>query len=239
MLILPAIDLLGGKCVRLLKGDYNAVTVYSDSPRGQSEKFREEGATFLHVVDLDGARQGKPVNIESVQEIVSVGLPIELGGGIRSLRDVETVLGLGVRRAILGTALVRNAELRQAAFKEFGDRVVAGIDAKNGKVAVEGWEEESIIDAVEFAKRIVGEGCQTVIATDIATDGTLKGPNLGFLKRFTEIQDLKVIASGGVGTIDDLAAIHALQPPVEGAIVGKAIYENRFTVREAVSIYQK
>lgn len=238
MLILPAIDLLGGKCVRLLKGDYSQVTVYSDSPGAQSNSFREEGATFLHVVDLDGAKLGKPTNLESVKEIVAVGLPIELGGGIRTLADIESVLSLGVRRAILGTALVRNPELRQAAFREFGDRVVAGIDAKNGKVAVEGWEEESTIDAFDFARRIFEEGCRTVIATDIATDGTLKGPNIDFLKRFTTIDGLGVVASGGVGTMDDLKAIDQIQPPVEGAIVGKAIYEGRFTVGEAVDAFQ-
>lgn len=238
MLILPAIDLLGGKCVRLLKGDYSQVTVYSDSPGEQSEKFRSEGATFLHVVDLDGAKQGRPVNMESVKEIVAVGLPIELGGGIRSLQDIEQVLGLGVSRAILGTALVRNSELRQEAFREFGDRVVAGIDAKNGKVAVEGWEEESMIDAFDFGQRMFDEGCKTVIATDIATDGTLKGPNLEFLQRFTSITGLAVVASGGVGNMEDLAAIDAIRPRVEGAIVGKAIYENRFTVQQAVSTYQ-
>lgn len=238
MLILPAIDLLDGKCVRLLKGDYSQVTVYSDSPGAQSAKFKEEGATFLHIVDLDGAKLGKPTNVDSVRHIVEVGLPIELGGGIRTLRDIETVLDLGVHRAILGTALVRNPALRQEAFRLFGDRVVAGIDARNGKVAVEGWEEESTIDAFEFAQRIFDEGCRTVIATDIATDGTLTGPNLEFLQRFTTISGLGVVASGGVGTMQDLAAINAIDPPVEGAIVGKAIYESRFTVREAVSAFQ-
>ncbi len=238
MLILPAIDLLDGKCVRLLKGDYSQVTVYSDSPGDQSAKFKEEGATFLHIVDLDGAKLGKPTNVDSVRQIVEVGLPIELGGGIRTLQDIETVLGLGVHRAILGTALVRNPALRQEAFRLFGGRVVAGIDARNGKVAVEGWEEESTIDAFEFAQRIFDEGCRTVIATDIATDGTLTGPNLEFLQRFTTISGLGVVASGGVGTMQDLAAIKAIEPPVEGAIVGKAIYESRFTVREAVSAFQ-
>jgi phosphoribosylformimino-5-aminoimidazole carboxamide ribotide isomerase len=237
MLILPAIDLRDGKCVRLTQGDYAQEKVYDSDPAAVAASFEQQGARFLHVVDLDGARAGEPKNLAALREILkAIQIPIEFGGGIRSLESARAVLGLGVTRVIIGTKLVQDRTLAAHMFEQLGEKVVAGIDAKNGKVAVAGWIEESTEDAFEFAKSLEGDGARRFIVTDIATDGSLMGPNLDFLAQMADAVRGPVIASGGVSSLDDLTKIQSLnRTNLEGVIVGKAIYEKRFNLRDALA----
>lgn len=235
MLILPAIDIRGGKCVRLRQGDYAQETVYGEDPLAVAKGFVEEGAEWIHLVDLDGAKAGHPVNLDLVERIAKeTGAKTELGGGIRSLEIAQQVLEKGITRVIFGSRLVSDRAQSAHLFKELGEQAVAGIDARNGKVSVTGWTEDSDLDALDLALELEQAGARWFIVTDIATDGMLQGPNLEMLSRFTGALSGAVIASGGVSSLEDLAAIRRIEPPVEGAIVGKAIYEGRFTVREAV-----
>ena len=227
MTIYPAIDILGGKCVRLVHGDYDRLTTYGDDPGAIADGFAKAGATWIHAVDLDGAKAGHPVNVEAVRRIVAAGLPVQLGGGLRNHEDVQTVLDLGVARVILGSVLVRDAEFAAKAFAEFGDRIVAGIDAKEGKVATQGWLETSELTAGELAREMVAVGARRFVFTDIGRDGTLAGPNLKSLAEFMAAAEVPVIASGGVGTEEDIEMLRAMSPAPEGVIVGKAIYEGR------------
>ena len=238
MLILPAIDIRGGNCVRLIQGDYSQETVYGDDPAIVALEFEKAGAEWIHLVDLDGAKAGVPVNVETLRSIRSaVSCRLEVGGGIRDLNSAVQLLDLGIDRVILGTILVKDPEFRRQAFGELGEKVVAGIDAKDGYIAVSGWEQTSALLAVEAAVQMEAEGAQRFIVTDIATDGMLTGPNLGFLADFTRVLKSRVIASGGVSSSKDLAEIAAVFPAVEGAIVGKAIYENRISLREELATY--
>lgn len=233
MLILPAIDIRGGKCVRLLKGDYSQETVYGEDPAAMAKQFLGDGAEWIHMVDLDGAKAGNPVNVESLRAVrASVSCHLEVGGGVRSLESIKLLLDIGIDRVILGTVLVKDPEFRRAAFGEYGDRVVAGIDAKDGKIAIAGWEQTSTVDAVESAIEMQSEGATRFIVTDIATDGTLAGPNLEFLRSFTSNLYAYVIASGGIGDSNDLELVAGVNPKVEGVIVGKAIYENRINLEQ-------
>jgi phosphoribosylformimino-5-aminoimidazole carboxamide ribotide isomerase len=233
VLILPAIDLLGGKCVRLAQGDYSRETVYSDDPVEVASRFVDEGATWLHIVDLDGARSGSPTNLHILESIrnrnPSVG--IELGGGMRSSDAIESALAQGASRVVVGSALTVSNELAETIFR-LGDRVVAGIDTRDGYVSVHGWERSTALDGFEFARQMVQLGCRRIIWTDIETDGMLSGPNVSGLKRMVLDSAVPVIASGGVSRLEDLVAI--AESGVEGAIVGRAIYEGRFTVAEAI-----
>jgi phosphoribosylformimino-5-aminoimidazole carboxamide ribotide isomerase len=233
VLILPAIDLLGGKCVRLAQGDYNRQTVYSDDPVDVASRFVDEGATWLHIVDLDGARSGSPTNLHILESIrnrnPSVG--IELGGGMRSSDAIESALAQGASRVVVGSALTVSNELAETIFR-LGDRVVAGIDTRDGYVSVHGWERSTALDGFEFARQMVQLGCRRIIWTDIETDGMLSGPNVSGLKRMVLDSAVPVIASGGVSRLEDLVAF--AESGVEGAIVGRAIYEGRFTVAEAI-----
>jgi phosphoribosylformimino-5-aminoimidazole carboxamide ribotide isomerase len=233
VLILPAIDLLGGKCVRLAQGDYNRQTVYSDDPVDVASRFVDEGATWLHIVDLDGARSGSPTNLHILESIrnrnPSVG--IELGGGMRSSDAIESALAQGASRVVVGSALTVSNELAETIFR-LGDRVVAGIDTRDGYVSVHGWERSTALDGFEFARQMVQLGCRRIIWTDIKTDGMLSGPNVSGLKRMVLESAVPVVASGGVSRLEDLVAI--AESGVEGAIVGRAIYEGRFTVAEAI-----
>ncbi|MFQ3587219.1 MAG: 1-(5-phosphoribosyl)-5-[(5-phosphoribosylamino)methylideneamino]imidazole-4-carboxamide isomerase [Fimbriimonadaceae bacterium] len=238
MLILPAIDLLGGRCVRLFQGDYAQATEYSPNPTDVARSFAEQGARWLHVVDLDGARTGAPANVEAVASIVKAFAgSVEVGGGIRDLDSARRLLDLGVDRVVFGSRLVNDPDFARQAFEELGDRAVAGIDARDGRVAVHGWTESSSVRAEDLARRLAEAGARRMIATDIATDGAMSGPNLAFLKSMAEAAGVPVIASGGIATLADIADVASLGSlGVEGAIIGKALYERAFTVAEAIQV---
>lgn len=239
MLIIPAIDLRAGKCVRLVEGKLENETIYSDDPVAVARVWQESGARYLHVVDLDGAFAGSPRNLDTIQEIIkAVDMPVEVGGGIRDLPTIEKLLGLGVSRVILGTAAIQNPDLVFRACARFGsEAVVVGIDARDGKVAIEGWGLTAEKDALELADEIHQLGVSRVVFTDISRDGTLKGPNLEAIKKLTLSCKVKVIASGGVSTIEDIAALNELAPlGVEGVIIGKALYAGTVNIKEALAL---
>lgn len=231
--IYPAIDMKGGNCVRLLQGDYNKETIYGNSPFAMAELFASEGAEWIHMVDLDGAKDGKRVNdgfvIEAAQKL---NVKIQVGGGIRTEADIVHYLENGVDRVIIGSIAISNPEFAIAMIRKFGSQIAVGIDAKNGFVATHGWLDTSEIKAVELGKRFADAGAQDFIFTDIATDGTLAGPNIAAVREMAEVTGKNVIASGGVSSLRDLQALKG----VSGAIVGKALYENRFTLKEALKV---
>jgi len=242
MFFIPAIDLMGGKCVRLAKGEKNARTEYSDDPSGTAHEFEKAGAKWIHVVDLDGAFEGTRKNSSAIMRIVnSVKIPIEVGGGVRTIDDVRALLELGVSRVIIGTAAVNNPTLVETAVRRFGrERIAVGIDARNGMVAVKGWIEETEISAVDLGKRMKNLGVVTVIYTDINRDGMLGGPNIPETLKFANKTGLSVIVSGGVHTVDDVKAVASEECPlIIGCISGKAIYEGRFTVAEGVAAAER
>lgn len=234
MQLYPAIDLKDGKCVRLRQGEFDNITVYSDEPYKVARYFEENGATFIHLVDLDGALKGHSVNEETIKKIVnSVTVPCELGGGIRTMEDIERVLSYGIYRVIIGTKAVKEPEFVKKAIERFGsDHIVAGVDAKDGMVAVEGWGEVSDISAVSLCNAMKEMGVKHIVYTDISKDGMLCGPNVAMTKKLTEETGLDVIASGGVSSMEDLRALNAAG--IKGAIMGKAIYEQRIDVAAAV-----
>ena len=238
MIIFPAIDIRGGKCVRLFKGDFEKETVFSDSPAEMARKWEDEGAEFLHLVDLDGARAGSPQNFETVKKIVAaINIPVELGGGIRTMKDADEALAVGVRRVILGSVAVRDPELVREACEKYGDRVVVGIDARDGIVAVDGWGVSGDIDAVTLARKMKGVGVKTVIYTDISRDGTLSGVNVEATKSLAEESGLMVVASGGVSSIDDIKALKKVESSgIEGVICGKSIYTGSLSLHDALEI---
>lgn len=231
--IYPAIDMRSGNCVRLLQGDYNKETIYGNSPFAMAELFASEGAEWIHMVDLDGAKDGKRVNdgfvIEAAQKL---NVKIQVGGGIRTEADIVHYLENGVDRVIIGSIAISNPEFAIAMIRKFGSQIAVGIDAKNGFVATHGWLDTSEIKAVELGKRFADAGAQDFIFTDIATDGTLAGPNIAAVREMAEVTGKNVIASGGVSSLRDLQALKG----VSGAIVGKALYENRFTLKEALKV---
>ncbi len=238
MIIYPAIDLLDGKCVRLSQGKYDQVTVYSENPAEFAALWTSKGARYIHVVDLNGARTGKPQNDIVLAEIVKrAGVPIQVGGGIRSMKRIDVLLALGVERVILGTGAVKNPDYVAEAVKKHGNRIVIGIDAKDGFVAVDGWEKKSTRKAVEFAREMESIGVATIIYTDISRDGMLIGPNLKAMESMAAAVDCSVIASGGVGSISDIIALNSTG--VSGVIIGKALYENKFDLTRAYSELQK
>lgn len=236
MLILPAIDLRGGRCVRLLQGDYSKETVYSDAPASQAAKWSAAGAGMLHLVDLDGAKAGRIVNGEVIREICSnVQIPCELGGGIRTTEDAKKAFDLGVARVILGTAICEEPRITEKFTNLFGsDKIVAGIDAKDGMVALRGWIETSEVPALSLAKNLYLLGISRIIYTDIATDGTLRGPNFDAVRTLCELlPDCSVIASGGISSADDIRRFAEFKlPNLEGVIVGKALYDGRVTLEQ-------
>jgi phosphoribosylformimino-5-aminoimidazole carboxamide ribotide isomerase len=234
--LIPAIDLLGGKCVRLTQGRYDAATEYDADPTGVAARFAAQGIRRLHVVDLDGAKRGEPVNTSAVRGILAAanGVPIELGGGIRTLASVESWLGLGVERAILGTAALRDPALVRAAARAFPGRVGVGIDARGGKVAVQGWLETSETDACELARRFEDAGVAAIVYTDIARDGTGEGVNLAETATLARATSIPVIASGGVGSLADVRAARA--SGVAGLIIGRALYTGAVDLSAALEI---
>lgn len=239
MLIIPAIDLRAGKCVRLVEGKLDRETIYSNDPVAVARVWQGSGARMLHVVDLDGAFAGSPRNLETIQEILkAVTIPVQVGGGIRDLVTVERLLQMGVARVILGTVAIQNPALVAEACKRFGsDHIIVGIDARDGKVAIEGWGLTAEKDALELAGEISRMGITRVVFTDISRDGTLKGPNTEAIKKLAMSSKLKVIASGGVSTIQDIVALNELTPlGVEGVIVGKALYAGTVSIDEALAL---
>ncbi|TFD95840.1 1-(5-phosphoribosyl)-5-[(5-phosphoribosylamino)methylideneamino]imidazole-4-carboxamide isomerase [Jeotgalibacillus sp. R-1-5s-1] len=234
--IYPAIDMRNGKCVRLTQGDYNQETIYGDSPFDMAKQFVEEGAEWIHMVDLDGAKDGKRINDEFVVRVVKE-LParVQVGGGIRTEEDVKHYLDQGVDRVIIGSLAVTNPALVKEWLKKYGDRIAIGLDAKDGYVATHGWLETSELKAVDLGKELAEAGATTFIFTDIATDGMLSGPNVDAVIEMAEMTGAQVIASGGVSSLEDLRTLQAVSGSgVSGAIVGKAIYTNKFTVKQAV-----
>ena len=235
MIIFPAIDLRGGKCVRLIQGDFDKETVYSDDPPSTALKWQNLGAKFLHVVDLDGARKGSPQNLDAIKKILdSIKIPIEVGGGIRTLDDAEKILNLGVRRVILGSVAAENISLVEAAVKKFGDKIVAGIDARDGIVQTHGWEKSGAIKADSLAKKIVAAGVRTIIYTDISKDGMLSGVDAKIFSRLEKISGAEIIASGGVKSLADIRALKAEK--ISGVIVGKAIYTGALDLKVAIEL---
>lgn len=238
MLIIPAIDIRDGKCVRLFKGDFAKETVFSDRPEEMARKWQNAGARFLHLVDLDGALAKKPMNLDTIERILhSVDLPVELGGGIRSLEHIETALSLGVHRVILGSVAVQEPELVQEACQRYKERIVVGIDAKDGIVAVDGWGVSGDVEAGELARRMVKAGVRTIIYTDISRDGTLAGVNAEATVALAKESGASVIASGGVSSLADIRRLKALEAEgVCGVIVGKSIYTGALDLAKAIEI---
>lgn len=234
--IYPAIDMRGGNCVRLLRGDYNQETVYGDSPFDMARQFAEDGAEWIHMVDLDGAKDGKRVNDRFViQAAKELNVHVQIGGGIRSEKDILHYLDNGVDRVIIGSIAVSNPEFAIEMVAKYGKRIAVGIDAKDGYVATHGWLDTSRVKAVELGKRFADAGAETFIFTDIATDGTLSGPNIAAVCEMAEVTGKSVIASGGVSSLADLKSLRLeAGKGVSGAIVGKALYEKRFTLKEAL-----
>ena len=233
MVLFPAIDILSGKAVRLYKGDYNAVTVYSERPWEFAEDFVDKGCSAIHIVDLDGAKSGETVNIDTVKRIAAVkGLYSEIGGGIRNMETASRYLEAGVDRVILGTAALKDPSFLKNALREYGDRIAVGVDLKDGKVAVKGWLETSNKDGIEFLKELEDLGVEGVIVTDISRDGAMKGTNLDLYGRIKEEVSLKVTASGGVSTIEDIVALKSMG--LYGAIIGKAYYTGAIKLKEAL-----
>ena len=234
MIIYPAIDLKDGKCVRLYKGDMNQATIFNDSPANQAKSFEDQGFKFIHVVDLDGAIAGSSANEKSVKSILkTVNIPVQLGGGIRNIDTIEKWLDLGINRVIIGTAALKNPELVKSAAKKFPGKIIVGIDAKNGMVAVEGWVSESNISVTHLAKKFEDAGVAAIIYTDINRDGTMTGVDLEGTKKLAESINIPVIASGGVASIEDIIKLKTLEKyGIEGVIVGKALYEKKINISE-------
>ena len=235
MLIFPAIDLFQGKAVRLYKGDYAQMTVYSEDPVGVARDFAAAGATCLHLVDLEGAKSGTTPNLETIRAIkASTSLFTEVGGGIRSMQTVKAYLDAGVDRVILGTAAVKDEEFLRLAVATYGEHVAVGVDIKDGKVAIHGWTEKSELDAFDFCQHLQEIGVQTVICTDISKDGAMQGTNRELYRELAEKFSLLIIASGGVSSIDDVTHLASLN--LYGAIIGKAYYTGAIDLSQAVRL---
>ena len=234
MNILPAIDLLGGKAVRLVKGDYDKVTVYSDAPLKVAKYFEEKGAKYLHIVDLDGARDGTTANFDTIKTIVeNTSLSVEVGGGIRDIQRVKRYVELGVDRIILGTAALEDEAFLREALALYGNKLVVGVDIKDGMVAVKGWREISNVSCMDFCAKLEALGVRTVICTDISKDGMMAGTNVALYRELSEKFNIRLIASGGVSTLGDIERLAEMK--LFGAIVGKAIYTGAVSLDEALA----
>ncbi|KPU27121.1 1-(5-phosphoribosyl)-5-[(5-phosphoribosylamino)methylideneamino] imidazole-4-carboxamide isomerase [Caloranaerobacter sp. TR13] len=231
MIIFPAIDIKDGKCVRLRQGRFDDVTIYSDNPVEIAQKWEKEGCQYLHLVDLDGAIQGIPNNLELIKEIVSsVSIPVQIGGGIRSRKTVDVLFECGVERVIIGTLAVRNPELLEQLIRDYGNRIVVSIDANDGFVAVDGWINLSSINSIEFAKDLEKIGVKTIVYTDISKDGMMKGPNFKVYEELKKKVNINIIASGGISSAEDVKKLKEIG--VYGCIVGKAIYSGAVKITE-------
>jgi len=238
--IYPAIDIRGGRCVRLIQGDYNQETVYNDDPVAVATDFTVKGAQYVHLVDLDGAKAGHPVNHELIGRIANaVSVPVQVGGGLRTLADVENLLNLGISRVIIGTAAIEDREFTESVLGTYGNRVAIGIDARNGLVATRGWLETSEVKAEVLAKELAAKGAETFIFTDISRDGMMQGPNIDAIAAIAQASGKQVIASGGVTVLDDLVKLAARRAEgISGAIVGKAIYTGNIDLELALRTIQ-
>jgi len=238
MILFPAIDLKDGQAVRLLRGAMDSATVFNDDPAAQAASFAEAGFQWLHLVDLNGAFEGRPVNARAVEAILkAVDIPVQLGGGLRDMATIERWLDLGLRRVILGTVAVKNPALVRDACRAFPGRVVLGIDARGGRVAVEGWAEVSEITALDLALRFEDAGAAAIVYTDIDRDGALQGANVAATRALAEALETPVIASGGVASLDDLAAFQAIASlGIEGVISGRALYDGRIDPKAALAL---
>jgi phosphoribosylformimino-5-aminoimidazole carboxamide ribotide isomerase len=238
MLIIPAIDLKDGRCVRLFQGEMDKETVYFENPLEAARHWLDQGATFIHIVDLNGAVEGRPVHTKEVAAICQLaGLAVELGGGLRSIEAVEAALALGVSRVVIGTAAYDNADFLRALCRKFPGKIVVGIDARQGKVAVKGWLETTAMDGVDLAKRCESDGAARIIYTDISRDGTREGVNLEETVKIARAVKIPIIASGGVSSLEDIRNLLPLEKEgVEGVIVGRALYAGAFTFDQARNI---
>ena len=237
MILYPAIDLKDGQCVRLLRGEMASATVFGDDPAAQARSFEQAGCRWLHLVDLNGAFAGRPVNAPAVEAILgAVSIPVQLGGGIRDLATVESWLERGVARVILGTAAAREPEMVRAAARAHPGRIAVGIDSRAGRVAVEGWAETTELDALDLARRFEDAGVAALIYTDIDRDGAMGGPNVEATAALARAVSIPVIASGGVSSLDDLRALKACGAPLDGVISGRALYDGRLDPAEAAAL---
>ena len=235
MIIFPAIDIKDKKCVRLLQGDFQKVNVYSNNPDEMAKKWQDQDAEFIHIVNLNGARGEGNVNDDCIKKILSkVNVPIQVGGGIRDKERAKELLNLGVNRVIVGSMAIKNIELLKELVNEFKEKIVVSIDAKDGKVAVEGWEEVSNVDSLELCKELEEIGVKTIVYTDISKDGMMIGPNFDIYDRLSKETNLDIIASGGVTTLDDIRKLNDMN--IYGAIIGKALYENKINLKEVLKI---
>ena len=233
MYIYPAIDLYGGEAVRLFKGDYAQMTVYSDNPVSVAKDFAAAGASHIHLVDLEGAKIGKPANLDTIRAIVeTTGLFAEVGGGIRDMETVDSYLGIGVSRVILGTAAVKDPDFLHAALQKYGEKIAVGVDLKDGFVAIKGWTETSDLKAEEFFEKMQKLGVGTIICTDISRDGAMKGTNRALYRALSNKFDIDLIASGGVSSMEDVEALAEMK--LHGAIIGKAYYIGAIDLKQAV-----
>ena len=237
MILYPAIDIKDGKCVRLLKGDMNKETIFNNSPKNQAKQFEDLGCEWIHIVDLNGAFEGLPVNHEAVKEIFDkVNVPVQLGGGIRSIKTIESWIDKGLSRVILGTAAINDPDLVKLAAREFPNKIAVGIDAKNGFVATEGWANTTTVTALELAKNLEGVGVCSIIYTDINRDGAMKGPNLEQTEIIANSVSIPVIASGGISSIKDLQNLKNSKAELNGVISGRAIYDKILKIDEAINL---
>lgn len=238
MQIYPAIDIKNGQCVRLRQGRFDNITIYGDDPMEVAKNWVLDGATFLHVVDLDGARQGTSYNQSIIQKIVETfHIPVQTGGGIRSMRDIEEKISLGVSRVILGTVAVKKPELVHEAVKAYGDKIAVGIDAMNGRVAISGWEEVSQVSALDLCKKVCDCGVKTIIYTDISKDGMMIGPNIQSTKEIIKETGVNIIASGGISNIMDLENLQAIG--AHGTIIGKALYQGALKLKDVIQRFER
>ena len=233
MIIYPAIDLRDGKCVRLIEGDFDRETVFDADPTAAARRWRGAGATWLHVVDLDGARSGESGNLEAIAAIVkAVDCPVQVGGGVRSVDAAERLFAAGVSRVIIGTAIVAEPALVDSLVGQFPGKVVAGLDARDGNLATSGWLDQGTVSALETARSLPERGIDTVIYTDIRRDGTLNGPNLDALREMIRVPDMEVIASGGIGSLEDVRDV--AEAGAAGVIIGRALYDGRVALEVAL-----
>lgn len=235
MIIFPAIDIKDNKCVRLLQGDFDKVNVYGNDPSLMAKKWEDKGAKFLHMVSLNGARGEGNVNDESIKKLLStVNIPIQMGGGIRSKERVKELLDLGVDRVILGSVAIKDKELLKDLISQYKEKIVVSVDAKNGKVAAQGWEEVSDVNSLDFCKELEEMGVKTIVYTDISKDGMMVGPNFDIYEKLSKETNLDIIASGGVTSIEDVKKLKAMD--LYGVIIGKSLYENKIDLKEVLDL---
>ncbi|MGJ9459484.1 1-(5-phosphoribosyl)-5-[(5-phosphoribosylamino)methylideneamino]imidazole-4-carboxamide isomerase [Oceanobacillus sp. CF4.6] len=234
MILFPAIDIRGGKCVRLTQGDYNKEKIYGDSPTAMASQWQQKGAEYIHTVDLDGAKTGDSLNLDAIKEIAAnTNIPVQVGGGIRSLDIIEDYLSAGVSRVIIGTAAINNKQFLKESVEKYGSKIAVSIDARNGFVATDGWTETSTVKAIDLVKELEALGVETIVYTDILKDGMMQGPNFEELETINNATTMDVIASGGVSTKEDIRKLASLH--MYGAIIGKALYDGTLKFEELIA----